>query len=157
MFIPEYDNATGLPSYWGVARPGSSSSSPVWRIIKWLWSGNTGAGFLWADGNGNLDNVWNDRTALSYSASPLLALEPGAPGSGWAGFFAEDIEPALPGSSFNLGFTLPEGTTPWRDTTPMVRVVTPTGSNEFALSGSTVIVGATVQLGSKFVVRVPLA
>ncbi len=48
--------------YVGEALPGSSESSSVWRIKK-----ITSTGVLFADGNTNFDNRWDQRASLSYS------------------------------------------------------------------------------------------
>lgn len=46
------------------AMPGSASSAAVWRISKKVTS--TGV-TTWADGNGNFDNVADDRASLAYA------------------------------------------------------------------------------------------
>jgi len=48
--------------YIGEALPGSSESSSVWRIKQ-----ITPTGVLFADGNTNFDNRWDQRASLSYS------------------------------------------------------------------------------------------
>jgi hypothetical protein len=46
------------------AAPGTASSAALWRICKVTdATGNT----VWADGNGNFDNVADNRASLSYS------------------------------------------------------------------------------------------
>jgi len=54
--------------YVGEAYPGSSETSPVWRIRR---VDNTGGSdhsiVLYADGNTYFDNVWSSRETLSYS------------------------------------------------------------------------------------------
>ena len=53
--------------YKGFAEPGVLPSSPSWRIIR-ITIGNDGdVTEEYADGNANYDNVWNNRTILSYS------------------------------------------------------------------------------------------
>lgn len=52
--------------YVGEANLGASSSVPVWRIFKVVNSGGV-ISILFADGNQNMDNTWDNRTSLSYS------------------------------------------------------------------------------------------
>ena len=52
--------------YEGEAEPGSDSNDAVWRIKRTVTAGNS-ITVTWADGNSNFDNVWDDRTTLSYS------------------------------------------------------------------------------------------
>lgn len=54
----------GSITYIGSAVPSSLTSSPVWKIIKIDVSGVTTVKF--ADGNSNFDNVWDNRTSLTY-------------------------------------------------------------------------------------------
>jgi hypothetical protein len=54
------------PTYIGLAAPGSATVSGVWRIIQLVYSGVNLMDVLWADGNVNYDNVWDDRLILSY-------------------------------------------------------------------------------------------
>jgi len=52
--------------YKGEAYVGSSSANPVWRIHR-LTIGNDGdVTDEYADGDANFDNIWNDRTGLTY-------------------------------------------------------------------------------------------
>lgn len=46
------------------AVPGSASSAAVWRISK--TTSSTGV-TQWADGNGNFDNIADNRASLTYS------------------------------------------------------------------------------------------
>jgi len=55
----------GSVSYVGVALPGSSQASPVWKCKK--IDETTGLVMTWADGNANFDNIATDLTSLSYS------------------------------------------------------------------------------------------
>lgn len=61
--VDEIDEST---TYIGEADPGSSESDPVWRIQKLEFTGPD-IDILWANGNSNFDNVWDDRTSLTYS------------------------------------------------------------------------------------------
>lgn len=51
--------------YVGMAPAGSALSAPVWKIKQILTSGLV-LRILWADGNGQYDNIWDDRAALTY-------------------------------------------------------------------------------------------
>lgn len=55
------------PIYIGVAAPGSSISDNVWRIKRISYSGDNPTVIEWADGDTKYDNVWGNRTLLSYS------------------------------------------------------------------------------------------
>ena len=61
---------SGYPvaTYFGEAVPGSNTSDQVWRIR--LISNNSSSGVvtvLWADGNNNFDNIWDNRKLYVYS------------------------------------------------------------------------------------------
>jgi hypothetical protein len=51
--------------YIGRAVPGSLTSSPVWQIKR--VDPTVGIVILWADGDNEFDNVWDDYLLLSYS------------------------------------------------------------------------------------------
>ncbi len=51
----------------GIAPPGTGSSDAKWRIREYTYAGGSVVSILFADGNLNFDNVWNDRASLSYS------------------------------------------------------------------------------------------
>jgi hypothetical protein len=51
--------------YVGEAASGSSTSAPSWRIKRVDLS--SGVILVWADGNSNFDNVWDNRASLTYS------------------------------------------------------------------------------------------
>jgi hypothetical protein len=58
----------GQPVYVGFAEPSSLTSDPVWKIMRLDYSaGGDLIDRLWADGDTNFDNIWNNRTTLSYS------------------------------------------------------------------------------------------
>jgi hypothetical protein len=61
-----YVDAGGGVSYLGEAPPGTATSAAKWRIRRITTVGND-VTIEWADGNGNFDNVWDDRVSLSYS------------------------------------------------------------------------------------------
>lgn len=55
----------GADTYIGSAVPSSLTSDPVWKIIKINTSGI--ATIKFADGNSNFDNIWDNRTSLTYN------------------------------------------------------------------------------------------
>lgn len=60
-------STTGI-TYVGKAVPGSATSNPVWQIqrIDETQTPETTI-ILWADGNADFDNTWNNRTSLTYA------------------------------------------------------------------------------------------
>ena len=60
----KYVEASSTVAYVGLAPIGSSPSSPVWQIRKLDYT--LGVDIKWADGNQSFDNVWDDRTFLTY-------------------------------------------------------------------------------------------
>ncbi len=67
LMMRQQVNGTGLPEYVGLAIPGSAGSGSVWQIRKYTYSGNYLVKVEFADGNNQFDNIWNNRTSLSYS------------------------------------------------------------------------------------------
>lgn len=65
----KYDQDADPPTvaYLGQALPGTSAATAGWRIQKLTFSVDGDVTVTWADGNANLDNIWNNRAALSYS------------------------------------------------------------------------------------------
>ena len=61
--IDEPDSTT---TYVGEAIVSTLGSNAKWRIKKIVESGTVTA-ILWADGNQNYDNIWDNRASLSYS------------------------------------------------------------------------------------------
>lgn len=57
----------GLPEYIGLASPGTATSASSWQIRKLTYTGTNVTQVDFADGNLDFDNVWDDRTGLSYS------------------------------------------------------------------------------------------
>lgn len=51
-------------TYFGYALPGTAESGATWRISRLTNSSGT---LVYADGNSNFDNVWSDRSSLTYS------------------------------------------------------------------------------------------
>jgi len=62
-FTLRYED-TGTYTYVGEANAGSLEASAVWRVKRLTNSSNT---IVWADGDTEFDNVWNDRAGLVYS------------------------------------------------------------------------------------------
>lgn len=65
----QYDQDADPPTiaYLGVAQPGASTAAAVWRIQKLTFNAGGDVVITWADGNGNFDNIWNNRASLTYS------------------------------------------------------------------------------------------
>lgn len=59
------DEASATVSYIGEAAPASSTSASVWRIRK--LDTTSGVALLYADGNTQFDNVWDNRASLTYT------------------------------------------------------------------------------------------
>jgi len=59
------DEATSTVTYIGKAVPGTATSAASWQIQK--MDTTTGTVITWADGNGSSDNIWDNRTSLTYS------------------------------------------------------------------------------------------
>ena len=152
MFHHDIDPATGNPLYSFWALPGSLDNAPVWRGVKWVWSGDTLVSPQWANGNNLLTNIYINRASLPYSPNPQLSLED-AP---WATL----VPTGIPGSTFNLGFTIPDGTQALLWGMPLRRVVsfTPGGdTGEFLVTGTTLQTGVIIAATDWFYVRVPLS
>jgi hypothetical protein len=62
-----FDNATDPIAYKGEANAGTATSAATWRISRITAAGDGSVTIEWADGNPNFDNIWNNRTSLSYS------------------------------------------------------------------------------------------
>jgi hypothetical protein len=58
------DTTTANTTYIGKATIGSATSSAVWQIAKL----NTSSGLIktWADGSSSFDQIWDNRTSLTY-------------------------------------------------------------------------------------------
>lgn len=61
-----YDTTDGTVIYVGMAAKSAAAASAVWRIQKYSVSGAV-ITMTWADGNDLFDNVWNNRSSLTYS------------------------------------------------------------------------------------------
>lgn len=50
--------------YVGEAEPGTATSAASWRVKRMTIADAT---IVWADGNSNFDNIWDNRASLTYS------------------------------------------------------------------------------------------
>lgn len=68
-FTTQVDNvSTSLMTYIGKAAVGASTASAVWQIQRVDESGTPITVVIkWADGDDSFNNIWNNRTSLSYS------------------------------------------------------------------------------------------
>jgi hypothetical protein len=60
------DDVGSGTTYIGEAIPGTLTSVALWRIKRMVETGPDIV-ILWADGNENFDNEWDERAGLSYS------------------------------------------------------------------------------------------
>lgn len=65
QYILYVDEASATITYIGEAVPGTAVGAASWRIKRIDTS--SGTNILYADGNSNFDNIWNNRVGLSYS------------------------------------------------------------------------------------------
>lgn len=65
-YTKRFEEASAGVYYLGEAVLGSAEGSAVWRLQKITEVGSL-LTIIWADGNSNFDNVWNDRATLTYS------------------------------------------------------------------------------------------
>ena len=65
----QFDEGVGNPtvSYLGRAAPGELTSAATWSIQEITEQAQGDIAILWADGDSNEDNIWDNRLALSYS------------------------------------------------------------------------------------------
>lgn len=57
----------GIEWYVGKAACGTGDSDPHWQILRFTFETDGGFSVMWADGDDKFDNVWANRTGLSYS------------------------------------------------------------------------------------------
>lgn len=62
----EVDEVSASVTYVGIAAPGTATSAASWQIKKIITTG-ADIEIVFADGNSNFDNVWDNRAGLSYS------------------------------------------------------------------------------------------
>jgi hypothetical protein len=53
-------------TYQGIAEPGSSTASAVWKIIKYTLSGNDTTAILFAEGSDSFSFVWDNYLSYNY-------------------------------------------------------------------------------------------
>ena len=63
--VIKIDNNADGNTYFGWSTPGASTAAPVWKIRRNSTSGTVQT-FEWADGNVATDNIWDNRTSLTY-------------------------------------------------------------------------------------------
>lgn len=61
----QVDPASSTVTYIGQAKPGTATSSALWRVKK--IDTTTGTVITFADGDDLFDNVWDNRASLPYS------------------------------------------------------------------------------------------
>ena len=62
--VSEIDTTNNPTFYFGDAPMGATTSQAVWRIYRITVSGVVS--IKWADGDSEFNNVWDDRTTLTY-------------------------------------------------------------------------------------------
>lgn len=65
-YTTRLDEVSATITYVGEADPDTLTSEALWRI-KRLDTTNDDLVILWADGDANFDNIWDDRASLTYS------------------------------------------------------------------------------------------
>ena len=66
-FIADTPSAGQTTVYKGWALPGIATSTAAWRVTRTILASDDDVEELFADGNANFDNVWDNRASLSYS------------------------------------------------------------------------------------------
>lgn len=61
------DGATPETIYRGFALPGTLTNAPSWRMQRITIQADGDVSIVFADGNDNYDNIWDNRASLSYS------------------------------------------------------------------------------------------
>lgn len=64
-YAMQVDEPNTSTTYQGWAAVGTATSAAGWRIRKITKTGNV-TSITWADSNANFDNIWDDRTGLTY-------------------------------------------------------------------------------------------
>ena len=68
QYTKKYDyDVDGNLIYEGWAAVGSATSAAVWSVKKYVYSTSNLTSEVWADGNVDSDNIWDNRTSLTYS------------------------------------------------------------------------------------------
>jgi hypothetical protein len=63
----KFDNSTDPIAYKGEATAGTLASAASWRISRITSQANGSVDIVWADGDTDFNNIWNNRASLSYS------------------------------------------------------------------------------------------
>lgn len=66
QYAVNLDQVDANTLYIGVSQIGGDEAATVWQIRRMDTSG-TVSRIKWADGDQNFDNIWNNRTALTYT------------------------------------------------------------------------------------------
>lgn len=66
-YIQRYAYTAGNLEFVGVALPGTATDVAGWQVRKFSYTGGNLDSVLWADGNRQFDNIWDDRDTLVYS------------------------------------------------------------------------------------------
>lgn len=61
------DENTSSITYYGFAVPGSLTSEAKWRILRAQQVTSKIMEYKYADGNDRFDNIWDNRTSLTYT------------------------------------------------------------------------------------------
>lgn len=67
VYTLRMDDVVGDITYVGEALPGSAEDDEVWRIKRLDSSSGIEVRVMWADGDTNFDNRWDQRLTLNYS------------------------------------------------------------------------------------------
>lgn len=62
-----FDVVDTTTSYLGKAAIGTLGSSGTWQVRRLTFTAGGGVTLEYADGDGNYDNIWDNRASLSYS------------------------------------------------------------------------------------------
>lgn len=142
----------GFPLYVAWALPGASIADPEWRIAKAINSGSDTVGFLWADGDDELDNILASAPSLTYlpadfTLDPVVEIVPTGtrPGTAFqvqAPFNGRPVPLSRHNHDLLLGgVVMAQGS----------------GINEYTFTGADILVGgAGIFVGDFFVCRVRL-
>lgn len=63
--LVKFDGSNASINYIGEASMGTDTSSASWRISRLTYINNDFT-LDWADGNAEFDNIWDNRTILTY-------------------------------------------------------------------------------------------
>ena len=66
QLIRQVDDVSGTTIYIGDAQAGTTTAAASWRVKRIVFTGDDSE-TLFAGGNVNFDNVWDDRLGFSYS------------------------------------------------------------------------------------------